>query len=103
MRKLPFVLFLTASVLAQAQEPTPSPTPTPVIKVAGQPRPVIIAQQVANQINALTKVADLINDGVPADGNRAAVTGKEIQTALGTANMAKISAVMTAIGRPVKK
>lgn len=67
------------------------------------PTPATRAALVANQIltgltNVATQAKKSLADGVPAQGSLPAVAAADIQTALGTANVTAINAIVEAAG-----
>ena len=56
------------------------------------------ATQIINQAQAFkAQVAAALANGIPARGNVPAITAADLQTALGSANLAVIQAIVTAL------
>jgi hypothetical protein len=56
------------------------------------------ATQYVNQLNAIVSALNsAVTNGIPARGNAPAVTASDITTALGTANLAIVTAVIAAV------
>lgn len=67
------------------------------------PTPATRAALVANQIltgltNVATQAKKAINEGIPAQGNLPAVAAADVVSALGSANVSAIQAIVTAAG-----
>jgi hypothetical protein len=77
---------------------TPTPKPHPKqLAMSSQAQAAIIAANITNQINSLAISAQLMTDGVPAQGNQPVVSPADIQAALGAENVRKIQAAMDAL------
>jgi len=67
------------------------------------PTPATRSALVANQIltgltNVATQAKKAINEGIPAQGNLPAVAAADVVSALGSANVSAIQAIVTAAG-----
>jgi hypothetical protein len=57
----------------------------------------VVANLIINQINGLAQLDQVLKDGVPAQNGNPAVSGADLTTALGPANVAKIHAVVATL------
>jgi len=99
---LAVLIALAFAATAPAQSPAPSPLPVanqPIVLASPQTTTAQQAQIIAGQVNYTARaVKTALANGIPARNGQPAVSAADLQAALGAANVAKLNAMLSALG-----
>ncbi len=109
MKQLILIVLTACVSFAQAETPTASPTPAlptagpaaAAMKLPPQTQSALVAGQIIQQVTTLlNQVIQVIDNGVPAQGDSPGVTAKDLQAALGTENVMRFRSAVAILSGP---
>lgn len=109
MKKLILIVLTVCVSFAQAETPAASTTPasptagpaTAAMKLPPQTQSALVAGQIIQQVTALlNQVIQVIDNGVPAQGDTPGISAKDLQAALGSENVMRFRSAVAILSGP---